>query len=241
MIVGCSGTVRDVVESFKTGRYSAADQPNVASHFGASPASNASNNPSTGAQPPADFTPGAGLGQGRGAGGQGLGRGGGGGRGIGRGIGRGGGGGGRGMGRGMGRGGGGGGGRGVGMGMGRGNMPVDLPPGPAPQTSQQSQPDSAEELDVLKAQARSLEEELAALNERMAQFGQRETAPRLVAVVDADRCTGCGLCAQTCPTNAISVNAVAVVDVGLCTACGQCVVECPQEAIALRKAPQGQV
>jgi predicted Fe-Mo cluster-binding NifX family protein/ferredoxin len=228
VIVGCSGTVRNVVENFKAGRYSATEQPNVASHFGSAAASNVSNGPPPEAQSPTDFTPGVGMGRGMGRGG-----GGGGGMGMGRGMGRGGGGG-RGMGRGMGRGGG-----GRGMGMGRGNMSVGLPTGSVPQTSQQSQPNSAQELDALKAQAQTLEEQLAALNERMGQIGQGETTRRLVAVVDAESCTGCGLCAQTCPTNAISVNTVAVVDVGLCTACGQCVAECPQEAISLRKAIQG--
>lgn len=221
VIVGCSGAVRDVVENFKSGRYAAAEQPNVASHFGAGPTLNTSNSPSTDPQPPAGFTPGTGLG-----------RGGGGGMGMGRGMGRGGGGG-MGMGQGMGRGGGG------GMGMGRGMGRGSASPGLQPQPSQQSQSDSAEELDALKAQARAMEEQLAALKERMGQIGQGETTPRLVAVVDADRCTGCAICAQTCPTGAIAVNAVAVVDVGLCTACGQCVAECPPEAIVLRKAPQG--
>jgi len=36
IIVGCSGTVREVVEQFKAGKLSATDRPNVASHFGAS-------------------------------------------------------------------------------------------------------------------------------------------------------------------------------------------------------------
>jgi predicted Fe-Mo cluster-binding NifX family protein len=34
VIVGCSGRIRDVVEQFKAGTLSSAQQPNVASHFG---------------------------------------------------------------------------------------------------------------------------------------------------------------------------------------------------------------
>jgi predicted Fe-Mo cluster-binding NifX family protein len=34
IIVGCSGSVRDVVEQYKTGRLTSADQPNVDSHYG---------------------------------------------------------------------------------------------------------------------------------------------------------------------------------------------------------------
>jgi len=104
------------------------------------------------------------------------------------------------------------------------------------QATPQPQPDSAQELAALKAQARVVEEQLAALNERMGQIGQDATTSRLVAVVDADQCTGCGLCIQVCPAGAITVNAMATIDVGRCTACGQCVAECPQGAIALKKA-----
>jgi len=58
VIVGCSGRVKDVVEQFKAGSLSAAEEPNVASHFGMG---------------------GAGMGMGRGmgmGGGRGMGRGG---------------------------------------------------------------------------------------------------------------------------------------------------------------------
>jgi len=75
VIVGCSGSVREVVEHFKAGRYSTAEQPNVASHFGSAPASNASNGPPPETQSPTNFTPGMGRGMGRGGGGGGMGRG----------------------------------------------------------------------------------------------------------------------------------------------------------------------
>lgn len=244
VITGCSGTVRDVVEGFKAGRYSAAQQPNVTSHFGAGATSDGPAGPPVGPQAPASFAPGVAMG---GAGfGRGMGQGGGAGMGMGRGMGHG-------MGRGMGRGAGVGRGSGQGAGMGRGGMgrgmgrvggpgmgwgetTPNAPPGFQPQPVPQPQPGSEEELAALKAQARAAEEQLAALNERIGHFGQEATTARLVAVVDADRCTGCRLCAQVCPAGAIAVNAVATIEVSRCTACGQCVAECPQDAIALRKA-----
>ena len=224
VIMGCSGTVGDVVDNFKAGRYSAAGQPNVASHFGVEPSLDVSDSPSPGLQPPPGFTPGMGMGRGQGAG-------------IGRGRGRGGGGGGMGMRRGMGRGGG----YAVGQGTGRGGALANSTSGLQPQPTRQPRPDSAQELDALKAQARAVEKQLAALNERIGQVGRDAITHRLTAVVDADRCIGCELCAQVCPEGAITVDAVASIDVGKCTACGQCVAECAQEAVALRKARQEQV
>jgi len=137
-----------------------------------------------------------------------------------------------GAGRGMGRGGG----RGTGRGMGRGGAVPNSPPGLQPPPTPQFQDEPAGELDVLKAQARAVEEQLAALRQRMTQIGQGGSPVGLTAVVDPDRCTGCGFCVPVCPAGAIVVNAVAGIDPARCAACGRCVVECPQEAIALRKA-----
>jgi predicted Fe-Mo cluster-binding NifX family protein len=93
VIVGCSGVVRDVIQQFKTGQLSAANQPNVASHSGMPGLPQGQTMPFQQSPMPGGS---GGIGRGMGRGG-GMGRG----RGMGRGMGRGGG-----MGRGMGMGGG---------------------------------------------------------------------------------------------------------------------------------------
>ena len=52
--------------------------------------------------------------------------------------------------------------------------------------------------------------------------------------VDAQTCTGCGICIDVCPLEAISLNDdKAVIDEDECTECGLCVDECPNDAISL--------
>ncbi len=56
----------------------------------------------------------------------------------------------------------------------------------------------------------------------------------MAAEVNSDKCTGCGLCVDVCPVEAIKVeDDVAVVNTDECTDCGACVDECPNEAISL--------
>ena len=55
--------------------------------------------------------------------------------------------------------------------------------------------------------------------------------------IDADLCTACGLCEETCPEGAISPGEVDgkevfIIDPVLCTNCGECAESCPVEAIA---------
>jgi ferredoxin len=55
------------------------------------------------------------------------------------------------------------------------------------------------------------------------------------AVVDAETCTGCESCVDTCPVEAISMqDDVAVVDAETCTDCESCVEVCPVEAISMK-------
>jgi len=212
VIVGVSGVIRYAVEQFKADAFTSASGPNVASHFG------------TGASAPGSNLGIGGDTMGRG---MGAGMGGGGGRGMGRGMG---GGGGRGMGRGMGG--------GAGMGAGMTGVPPGTPYPGAPVMPQgpgaQMAPD--EEFEMLKAQAQAMTEQLAAINERIGQLGQRGAARALVAVVDSEKCTGCGTCEEVCPIGAIALDGIARVDPTKCDGCGRCVTECPQDALSLQKA-----
>jgi 2-oxoglutarate ferredoxin oxidoreductase subunit delta len=53
--------------------------------------------------------------------------------------------------------------------------------------------------------------------------------------IDMDLCTGCGLCVQGCPTNAVEMagNRPQIVRPQDCAYCGLCEEMCPAEAIAL--------
>ncbi|MBT3327859.1 MAG: 4Fe-4S binding protein [Gemmatimonadales bacterium] len=55
----------------------------------------------------------------------------------------------------------------------------------------------------------------------------------MIAVVDNERCTGCEICIDACPDEAISVKGIAAVDSRLCIGCGTCIPECPNEALSL--------
>jgi len=50
--------------------------------------------------------------------------------------------------------------------------------------------------------------------------------------INQEKCTGCGLCVEICPVEAISMeDDKAKIDAEKCVDCGQCVGECPNEAI----------
>jgi ferredoxin len=54
------------------------------------------------------------------------------------------------------------------------------------------------------------------------------------AVVDKNKCLGCGDCVKNCPIGAISLDkdGLAVVDKENCTGCLKCANACPNEAIS---------
>jgi len=145
--------------------------------------------------------------------GGGMGIGTGGGRGMGRSGG---------MGRGMGRG------RGMGMGVdfGAGNWPA------LEQPAFSSEPDDDPEQAkaFLRGQAQVLEQQKDEVEQRIEEL---EAGQNLVAVVLSDKCAGCGICIDVCPTGAIEISEQAVVNSETCSGCAACVSECPNEAIIL--------
>ena len=53
------------------------------------------------------------------------------------------------------------------------------------------------------------------------------------AVVNIEKCDGCGTCVDECPVECITLNDHAKVDADECTECGTCVEACPNDAITL--------
>jgi len=54
------------------------------------------------------------------------------------------------------------------------------------------------------------------------------------AKVDADKCTGCESCLESCPSEAIVMeDGKAVVNADNCVDCAVCVDDCPVEAISM--------
>ena len=98
-----------------------------------------------------------------------------------------------------------------------------------------------------KNSAESVASGLAAVTQSgaMLKRGFAELDP-MVAIVDADACTWCGKCLETCPYDAIEQveqedKAVARVIRTACKGCGACVPVCPAEAIDLQGYTDAQI
>lgn len=55
----------------------------------------------------------------------------------------------------------------------------------------------------------------------------------MAAIVDKDKCDGCGECVEICPVDAIELQNEKAVINDECIDCGICVETCPKEAILL--------
>lgn len=51
--------------------------------------------------------------------------------------------------------------------------------------------------------------------------------------VDNDKCTGCGVCVDACPVNAIEIKDQKAIISDACIDCGACLSQCPVEALSL--------
>ena len=56
----------------------------------------------------------------------------------------------------------------------------------------------------------------------------------MAAQVDTEKCTGCGICVDVCPVEAIKLeNDKAKIDNDTCMDCGACIGECPNDALSV--------
>jgi len=89
----------------------------------------------------------------------------------------------------------------------------------------------------LKTRMIDLEAQMANARRRLDRVAGRPPAQqrpvRRCAVVDLARCTGCGICWEVCPQDAVSPGRVPVIDPQRCTGCGTCLRQCPRGAIRL--------
>ena len=90
-----------------------------------------------------------------------------------------------------------------------------------------------QELHRLKQKISVLEKGVKRLCDRVNRMDVTSPA-KLHAVVDASKCTACGLCEHVCPVVAVRITYIARVNTERCTGCGVCVENCPLKAIKLR-------
>jgi len=55
----------------------------------------------------------------------------------------------------------------------------------------------------------------------------------MAVIVNEEKCTGCGNCANVCPVEAIIIESKARIKENDCLECGTCVDECPEGALSI--------
>jgi ferredoxin len=90
------------------------------------------------------------------------------------------------------------------------------------------------ELRIVKARLQALGSQLSFLERRMREIEPRPRFSFFKAMVDPERCLGCGVCEADCSAGAIVVDRIAWIHAERCIGCGRCVEVCPQGAISLR-------
>jgi len=107
-----------------------------------------------------------------------------------------------------------------------------------PQGPPSQEASAQREVERLKQLARSIEQQKQEVERHIGRLGSGQAPGPATPkpAVDPQLCTGCGICLDACPVEAIVVvNDVATISDD-CTACGACVAECPNGALALERA-----